>query len=58
MTPQVSELVRLGEIISSALDEAAAEDPEFYTSGDPEEINYEEIVIQFKAAIAAVKAAG
>jgi hypothetical protein len=53
MTPQVSELVRLGEIISAGLDEAAAEDPAFYTPGD-----YEEIVIQFKAAIAAVKAAG
>lgn len=53
MTPQVSELVRLSELIASGLDEAAAEDPTFY---DPP--SYEEIVIQFKAAIAAVKAAG
>jgi|688.fasta_scaffold296246_2 hypothetical protein len=52
MTPQVSELVRLSELIASGLESAAAADPTFYGPGE------EEVVIQFKAAIAAVKAAG
>lgn len=52
MTPQVSELVRLSELIASGLEAAAAADPTFYGPGE------EEVVTQFKAAIAAVKAAG
>ena len=52
MTPQVSELVRLSDLIVSGLESAAAADPTFYGPGE------EEVVVQFKAAIAAVKAAG